>query len=286
MRKLLGANFLRLWRNKAFWVSLAVCVVLGVVSALGEFRFQMSIGVNPRAPEVAASLPILEGQFFAYASFIGILAAAFIPLFFGTEHSEGTLRNKIVVGHSRTAVYLANLLTGFAVSLGCVAGYMLSCLAVGVPLLGWFVKPAALLFAAAGGSVVMLAAFCAIFNFVAMNCSKKSSAVLLCLLGTFIALIVAAVCYNLLEEPEFVSGYELSVAGQIVQSEPTPNPLYLTGTKRAACQFLLDLLPTGQSIQFCSLQFGSPVWLMGLSAAVTAVFTAAGAALFQRKDLK
>ena len=76
---------------------------------------------------------LLEGQFFEYAAFIGILAAAFISLFLGTEYSNGAIRNKVAVGHSRLSIYFAGLITGFAASLLCMAGYMLSCLAVGAP---------------------------------------------------------------------------------------------------------------------------------------------------------
>ena len=285
MTKLLSANFLRLQKTKAFWISLGVCVVLGALAALGEFRFQVSMGTDLSVPEVAQYKALLEGQFFEYAAFIGILAAEFIALFTGTEYSDGAIRNKIAVGHSRLSIYFANLITGFAASFLCMAGYMLSCLAVGAPLLGWFVKPAPLLFWAMVGSVVMLAAFCAVFTFVAMNCSKKSTSVVICLLGAFAALIGAVVINSMLEAPEFISGYEMSVNG-VVASVPEPNPMYLAGAKRDVYQFIYDLLPTGQSLQYTMLSFTDPAKLMGLAAAVTAVFTAAGGLLFWRKDLK
>ena len=286
MTKLLSANFLRLRKTNLIWGSLGVCVGLGALAALGEFRFQVSSGADLSVPEVAQAKALLEGQFFEYAAFIGILAAEFISLFFGTEYSDGATRNKIAVGHSRLSIYFANLITGFAASLGCMAGYMLSCLAVGAPLLGWFTKPAPLLLCAIAGSVVMLAAFCAIFTFVAMNCAKKSTSVVICLLGVFALLIAAVYLYGRLEAPEFITGYELSVNGEIVDAVPEPNPNYLTGAKREAYQFLYDLLPTGQSLQYTMLNFTDPARLMGLALAVCAVFTAAGAALFRRKDLK
>lgn len=286
MTKLLSANFLRLWRNKAFQVSLAVCLVLGVLAALGEFRTQISMGADLSVPEVVQAKALLEGQFFEYTAFIGILAAALIALFVGTEYSDGAIRNKIAVGHSRVSIYFANLITGFAASLMCMAGYMLSCLAVGAPLLGWFTKPAPLILSAIAGSVVMLAAFCAIFTFVSMNCAKKSTSVVICLLGAFVLLIVAVVINARLEAPEFIQGYEMSINGQVVGAVPEPNPMYLRGTERAVYQFLYDLLPAGQAVQYTTLGFTDPARLMGLAAAVCAVFSAAGAALFRKKDLR
>lgn len=286
MIKLFSANFLRLRKSRVFWVCMALCIVMGALAVLGEFRFQVSHGADLSVPDVAKYKALLEGQFFMYATFIGVLAAALIALFLGTEYSDGAIRNKIVAGHTRVVIYFANLITGFAASFLCMSGYMLSCLTVGVPLLGWFTKPAPLLLWAIAGSVVMLAAFCAVFILVTMNCSKKSTAVTVCLLGAFALLLLAVYIYGRLEAPEFVTGYALSVNGEIAQSVPEPNPHYLRGMERAVYQFFYDVLPTGQSLQYTMLSFTAPVKLMVLSAAVTVVFTGAGAMLFKRKDLK
>ncbi len=286
MTELLSANFLRLRKTNAFWGSLGVCVGLGALAALGEFRSQVGLGADLSVPEVIQAKALLEGQFFEYAAFIGILAAEFIALFVGTEYSDGAIRNKIVVGQSRLSIYFANLISGFTASFLCMAGYMLSCLAVGAPLLGWFTKPAPLLLSAIAGSVVMLAAFCAMFTFVSMNCAKKSTSVVICLLGVFALLIFAVYLNAALEAPEFIQSYELSVDGQVALAPLEPNPMYITGAKRELYQFLYDLLPTGQSVQYTTLGFTDPLRLMGLSAVVAAVFSAAGATLFRRKDLK
>ena len=281
MRNLLSANFLRLRKSMLFWGCLILMLLLGAGFSLYCFldrRTYETLGVG-----YASNLdPVL----FRYVLLVGILMAVFVPLFFGLEYSDGAIRNKLVVGHSRLSIYFANLITGFAASLLCIAGYMLSCLAVGVPLLGWFTKPAPLLLATIAGSALMLAAFCAIFTFVAMNSSKKSTSVVVCLLGVFLLLFAAVYLNVRLEAPEFIQGYEMSVNGEIVNSVPEPNPHYLRGTARTVYQFLYDLLPTGQSLQYTMLSFTEPLRLMGLAAAVTALFSAAGAALFRRKDLK
>lgn len=228
----------------------------------------------------------LDSELFKYAAFIGILAGELIPLFFGTEYSDGAIRNKLIVGQSRLSIYFANLITGFAACVLCSAAYILGCVGLGIPLLGWFTQSPALLFTALLGALLMTAAFCAVFTFVTMNCSKKSTSVVICLLGVFAAFIGAIVIHSMLEAPEFIPGYELSIGGQIVSAVQEPNPNYLAGAKRELYQFIFDLLPTGQSIQYCALLFVDPLRLMRLAAAVTAVFSAAGCVLFRRKDLK
>ena len=276
MRDLLSANLLRLKKNYAFWGAMGVSFGLALATVIDVYRVAQTFGGTTS----------VDGELFKYAAFIGILAAELIPLFFGTEYSNGAIRNKLIVGQSRLSIYFANLITGFAACVLCSAAYMLGCIALGIPLLGWFTQPPALLFTALIGSLLMMAAFCAIFTFVTMNCAKKSTSVVICLLGTFAAFIWALVIHSMLEAPEFIQGYEMSVNGQVVNAVPEPNPNHLTGLKREVYQFLFDLLPSGQSIQYCSLVLSDPVRLMGLAAAVCVVFTGAGAALFRRKDLK
>lgn len=276
MRDLLSANLLRLKKNYAFWGAMGVSFGLALATVIDVYRVAQTFGGTTS----------VDAELFKYAAFIGILAAELIPLFFGTEYSNGAIRNKLIVGQSRLSIYFANLITGFAACVLCSAAYMLGCMALGIPLLGWFTQPPALLFTALIGSLLMMAAFCAIFTFVTMNCAKKSTSVAICLLGTFAAFIWALVIHSMLEAPEFIQGYEMSVNGQVVNAVPEPNPNHLTGLKREVYQFLFDLLPSGQSIQYCSLVLSDPVRLMGLAAAVCVVFTGAGAALFRRKDLK
>lgn len=276
MRDLLSANLLRLKKNNAFWGAIGVSFGLALATVIDVYRVAQTFGGTTS----------VDAELFKYAAFIGILAAELIPLFFGTEYSNGAIRNKLIVGQSRLSIYFANLITGFAACVLCSAAYMLGCMALGIPLLGWFTQPPALLFTALIGSLLMMAAFCAIFTFVTMNCAKKSTSVAICLLGTFAAFIWAFVIHSMLEAPEFIQGYEMSVNGQVVNAVPEPNPNHLTGLKREVYQFLFDLLPSGQSIQYCSLVLSDPVRLMGLAAAVCVVFTGAGAALFRRKDLK
>lgn len=278
MIKLLSANFLRLRKNNAFWGSMGVSLGMGLFMVVDSWRSAQESG--------GAWASTVDAELFKYAAFIGILAAELVPLFLGTEYSDGAIRNKMVVGHSRLSIYFANLITGFAACVLCSAAYMLGCVALGVPLLGWFTQPPALLLTALAGSLLMTAAFCAIFTFVAMNCTRKSTSAVICLLGTFAAFIGAIVIHSMLEAPEFIQGYELSMGGQVVSAPLEPNPNYLTGAKRELYQFIYDLLPSGQSVQYCSLQLTDPARLMGLAGLVCAVFTAAGAALFKRKNLK
>lgn len=276
MTELLSANFLRLRKSHLFWGTLALSFGFGAFMCVIRFREHLEYGF-------AVSL---SSVFFGFAMVAGIVSAAFIPLFFGTEYSDGTIRNKLTVGCSRICVYFAGLITSLGAAAAFFAAYLLACTAVGIPLIGGLDLPAPAAAAALTGSLLMTAAYCAIFTFVTMNCSRRSTSVVICLLGMFLLVFAAAYLNARLEAPEFIQGYEMSVNGEIVNAVPEPNPHFLRGTQRTVYQFLYDLIPMGQGIQYSNVNFTDPARLMGLAAAVAVLFTAAGAALFRRKDLK
>ena len=143
----------------------------------------------------------LNSVFFGFAMVVGVVMAAFIPLFFGTEYSDGAIRNKLIVGHSRVCVYFANLIASLGAAVAFSAAYLLACIAVGIPLIGGLNLPAAATAAALGGSLVMTAAYCAIFTFITMTCSKKSASAVACLLGVFLLLAAAITTLSMLDAP-------------------------------------------------------------------------------------
>lgn len=276
MTRLLSANFLRMRKSHLFWSILAVGAGFAGFRIYSLLRDQIDYGI----------LASLDEAMFTYAQLIGLTAAVFVSLFLGTEYSDGTIRNKVVSGCSRLEVYFSGLLTVCAASFLSLAAYWTVTVAVGIPLFGsWQMAPSELLVNILG-VLLMTVAFCAIFTLVTLNCTHKATSAVLCILLFFAMLIASTYIYARLDAPEFITGYEMSVNGKIVESQPEPNPRYLQAGQRAVYEFLRDLLPTGQSIQYSVQASADPARMMALAAAVTAVFSAAGAALFRRKDLK
>lgn len=276
MTKLLSANLLRLRKNILFWALLAVSFMFGLFTVYAKLSDRM------RYHEVIQ----IDSILFFYCMVIGLLSAVFVSLFFGAEYSDGAIRNKITVGHGRVQVYLVNLLTAYLVTLLATAAVLLAVLGLGLPTIGWFTLPIPALLLNFLGTLVMEAAFCALFTFVSMNCSKKAASAVVCVLLFFGLMVASAYVKGRLDAPEYISNYEFSIGGEIQPSEPEPNPAYLRGAEREAYEFVYDLLPTGQASQYTAFEVQNPVRLAVCSAVLAALFTAAGAALFRRKDLK
>lgn len=91
MRRLLYANCSRLYGSKAFRVTLILMLCLeGILSLLllsqDSTRIDLALFVS------------IQG--------IGSIISVSLSLFYGTEYSDGTIRNKLIVGHKRTDIYI------------------------------------------------------------------------------------------------------------------------------------------------------------------------------------
>ena len=271
MTNLLSAHLFRLRKNRLFWLCLLLSAAAGAwqpIQTSLEYGRQQSVDMI----------------FFVYTMLIGLLLSVFLPLFFGAEYSDGAVRNKLAAGHTRLSVYLANLtVSAFAASLFCGV-YVLLTTAVGVPLLGAPKAPAQVLITLLF-SLLTAAAWCAVDALVIQNCSRKAVSAVSCMLLYLGLFLFAAWVFGRLEAAEFYPGYSLTAEGQMT-TEMIPNPSYLTPDQRPLYEFLLDLNPVGQAMQYINVAVARPVQLALCSLGAVAVTTIAGAALFRRKDLK
>lgn len=273
MRNLLSANFLRLRKSALFWGLLLLLFGLGMSFTLHRVKEQAQWGAHF----------YLTVDLFTYALFLGFGMAAFIPLFFGAEYSDGAIRNKLVIGHSRWAIYLSHLVTSVVVALSAAAAYLAPVLAIGLFVYEPPNMDAGTFLLILLGSLALLAAYCALYTFVVMNCSRKSAAAVICLVGMLVLYVAAGNIEVPLMHPEYMS-MEVTDSGEIIPGEP--NPRYVGGAARDVLETLHDLLPTGQSLQYMRADVAHPARLPLYSLVDILVFTAAGATLFRKKDLK
>ena len=274
MINLLSANLFRLKRSKLFWTALLLSFGFGAFMCVTRYREHLLYDY-----EVS-----LNSVFFGWAAVIGLVLSVFLPLFFGTEYSDGTIRNKIIAGHRRHAIYFANLITAFLSAAVFCAAYMLACVVVGVPLIGWLtVKPGVVLLGILE-AFLMTAAWCAVFTAIMMNCSRKSASAVSCILLFLLLSIAALTIYQMLDAPEFWPAYFLE-DGETV-SDMVRNPNYITPDQRPLYEFLLDLNPMGQAVQCADLAAARPIQAVLCSLGIFAGATAVGAVLFRRNDLK
>ncbi len=231
----------------------------------------------------------LSNVLFIYALTVAILIPAFVSLFVGTEYSDGTMRNKMIIGHTRLCIYLSNLIVCSVAGLGFCISYMIGAFAVAVPF--YTIDPGILTGVATLVlcSFVMCVAFTALCTLTAMLCQNKALTAVINILAACFLLVISIYIMSRLSQPEMYSGYSLNTeTGEIEMSEGIPNPDYLRGTEREIYQFFNDFLPTGQAANITgqlSLS-GSPGLLASYSACIIIVSTGAGIFVFKKKDIK
>lgn len=276
MSRLLYANFARLKKDKVFWIAMLFMFGFGVIVILNNYmEMKKYEGMIP-----------LDYVFFAYAMIVGIVVSAFVSLYIGTEYSDGTIRNKLIIGHMRSCIYLSNLFTCIVAAFFMIMAYMIPAGILGRGLLGKFDMGIKAALIQVLGSLVMVAAMCAIFTLLGMLIQNKAISAIAAVGGIFVFLFAAIYLFTALSQPETYSGYELDANGQVTEAEEEINPDYISGTRRVIYETLVDVLPTGQSIQYSSSEVESPGRLALYSAVITVVVTGLGVVAFQRKDLK
>lgn len=277
MRKLLAANASRLWKDRIFWCILAAVVGLSLVNVYNSAR---SCTVMAESGFVVT----LDDYYFNQAPLMGLFFGLFASLYLGTEYSDGTLRNKLVIGHKREQIYLSNFLICAAASVIILAVWLIVS-ALGFYLIGPMEMGVSGFLSYIAVAVGFMISFAALFTLIGSLSSNKAMTIVYTAIVFVILAITASALYDRLCELEFNGGMAY-IDGQFVMQEPTPNPLYLSGTVRMICQCVLELIPSGQALLLNEVAIESPVRAILLSLIFTVSVLTLGCSLFRRKDIK
>lgn len=192
------------------------------------------------------------------------LNTLFISFFIGREYSDKTIRNKIVVGYTKSEIYCASLLTTSLVT------------ALWVVL--WFVGS---IFGAAltGGEYSMERLIVKALVALLYNLAFSSALTAMCM-----TIHSRALCIVLNTQiPSYLITF-IVVNGSFLETEGAFTPVM-----KEIMTFIVNLTPIGQwfftSIEAVVILYPKPV-LMLLSVGVAALFTAVGTVLFRKKELK
>ena len=277
VRNLLSAGFARLWRCKTLWLSCAFLAGITIAAVWTRYSERVRYGYSSN----------LDTAFMYYVLFIAILIPVVCSLFIGIEYADGTIRNKMVCGHSKSSLYLSNLILCSVGSLIMCTAAVVPGLAMGLPLLGGFNMGRARAILFFTGVYTLSLVWTALFTLLAMLVNKRAISVVAAMLLSLALLSAGAYLEGRLEAEPTITGFTVIVEGEVIEGEEYPNPAYLPeGPVRTAFQFLSDLTPGGQTLQHIEQRAKQPEKLIAYDAVLFALFTAAGLFLFKRKDLK
>ncbi|MCI8447557.1 MAG: ABC transporter permease subunit [Eubacterium sp.] len=276
MNKLISAGFLRLRRDKIFWLLAAAMLVYAIAYMLNGCRTASSDKMKDYVYH-------LDQFYFHYALTIGLFSAVFTSLYLGTEYSDGAIRNRLIIGHSRTCIYLSSLAISISATLFIMTAWLAGAL-VGIPTLGfWHMGTYVYIYLLV--SVLSAAALSAIFTLIGMLCPNKAMCAVAAIVLFLILMTIAFMLYNALSQPEFTDNIVLTADGMQF-GDPVPNPSYVSGTKREVYQFMLDVLPTGQCIQIFDLSIAHPLRMIVSSISILAGVSLCGIGIFHKKNIR
>lgn len=276
MRKLLCANGRYMIKNRLFWIEILFCIV-----------FSCWIMFANHSPDIQASAePIhLESPFFIMYQILSIVFASAISLIVGTEYSDGTLRNKLIVGHTRSEIYFSMLFTTLGASMAVMAAHGIVSYGVGYFLFGTFQLPATQIMIGILCALLANLVFTTLFVAIALNCSNKSVSAVVSILSSLVVILVSNIAGNKLLESEMIYESIVVTVDGVEFGDMIPNPNYVTGMARKLYEWLYDTLPTGQLMQIQSLEFSHWMYWLLVSMALCIVLTFVGYLLFHKKDI-
>lgn len=283
MGNLLSAGMYRLLRSKVFYVGILAAVVVEVYGLLADSK------------SFSLDLYGLEEDFFIYSMLLVIEMPAFCGLFFGAEYSSGTLRSKLVTGVARWKLYTASLVIGAVASLVFSATAIVTGLALGFFLMGGFhfQMEAGLLAGYILCSLAIGVASASFATMLSLLVSNRAVGLVIGVLTAFSLLFVGQFLVQGLAQPEMTQKYEPVLQNGVVvgyaysaDAPMVPNPAYVGGALRTVYTFLLHFMPMGQCFLVSFLGLEEPWKLLAGAALFTALTTAIGLAIFQRKDVK
>ena len=280
MRKLLSANFSRLWRSKIFLLLEIICFAIGV------FVYSL-VAINTRNLGHGWLEYNAHAYFYLPILFIAVVIAIFACFYIGTDYSDGTLRNKLIVGHSRTGIYLSYFLTTTIVALLLVAAYLLAVPVVGFPFSGSAVitfvelQPWRIM-----NFVLVIMEYTALFVLLSMLDSNKARNVVINLLVAVAVIMAGMMLYGRYAQPEFVNHVVMLPDGGIELKQGAANSKYLSGTIRTVVEWITLIMPSGSVMLSLDRNLGFDWRNPALSVILIAVLTAIGIWLFKKKDIK
>lgn len=239
MNNCLRAGFSRLWKSRFFFLLLLFFFGEGALSAYTTSGYVFDNGLLGNTPTVM------------------FLGGLFTAVFIGTDFSDGTVRNKLVVGKSRAAVYFSNLIVCCAAAELMNLTYLLSALGFGLIFEDAYVRTAGeILFRLMIGNIALLAAT-ALTVLLCMLIRSRSSSIVVTTLFSIGMIFFAQFVGGRLAEPEYFEGrVYVDEDGNLRYDTETKeaNPYYIDGTAREALETVYRASPSGQMSLITSLE--------------------------------
>ena len=281
MTKLLRAGIRRYFKCPVSWITLAMLVIFGCLGA-AEIGPQSS-------PDDIYILSLMFGM------------TSMVTLSIGKEIGNGSVRNKIVKGYKKGQIFLSEMILAIAI---CFVLFIVS--AVPFILIDYVTLkeiPTEALIKVVAGIILLNLALVSICVFVSCMITNRAISAVVAIVLVIGFLFVGFYLNDCLNDPEYFEVVITSNGETQKAPNAARNPNYVDGVQRKIYQFLYDVNPLGQMIQYAEILSPyftphavkleipneemqilntAPLYSIG----VMIVVSSGGYVLFRKKDLK
>lgn len=284
MIKLLSAEFVRLWKSMVFKLSLLFSAGMSAFMVFARW-YDVKMDSEYYAQR-DISYRNADGLIFGAGIYLFLAIAVLVAIFIGTEYSDGTIRNKLIVGHIHRNIYLSKFVV-------CVAATTIVCilnvavtLALGMLFINGTTLSVREILFYTGVELLAMWVLSAIFLMISMSIHNKAIGSVVCLLLTIAMFMTALTVYNRLEATEYYTYYEITETDGVPEAHTEKNPHYLTGTKRKVYEFINDFLPASQLSQVAQNDVKHIDRIIIYDGLMLVITAGVGIMIFKKRNLK
>lgn len=279
MHKLLCANFARWRRDYFFWGMATFVIIVSLVFGTTTCNDFIKYSTGDTSYYV-------EDVLFQFMSYIGFACALCNVLRIGTEFDHHTIRNKLIVGHTRAKVYFSEYITSLVVSEILLIATLLPSGIVGYLFFGSYMFSWSQLLGMILCAVLLTAVFSAITVSISMNVHNRTGALVATMLFLLALLFLAVYCINRLNADPTTFSHVIYTPDGVEYGDLIENPAYVDGIQRTIYEWLTDAMPTGQAVQLTSLKCTRIAHWPLLSIVMLLISTFAGYLPFRKRDIR
>ena len=288
MYKLLNASFSRLRKNKIFLGLVILTIIIAAFMLISEYldkvKYSSVFGISSNTTDILLT---------NFINIIGFFIAIFTSLFVGAEYSDGTIRNKIVAGHSKKNIYLSNLIVSILVGIFLELIYLIVISIFSIPIFGLVQMNFSQLAVILLDIIMIIIVYSSIFNFIALICSNITISTVSSLLLILIMFVIDMLLSPTANSTEYIQKNIVmdekgNVTYEVVKNEDYPGKLVQT-----ICKTISNFNPVSQAIEISGNKINMneedfnnmkvyPLYSLGLIIIITAI----GIYLFNIKELK
>lgn len=281
MIRLLHANFYRLKKNKVFIGIIIITIIASFVMVFDTYQ------ENIANEKYNMTKTPIDRTYIIYINIISFLIAIFVSIFVGTDYSDGTIRNKIIVGHSRKNIYLSNLIISIVVGLVLEIIHLTIVTIIGIPLIGKIQMNILDFLYIILNMILLIIVFSSIFNFISMLCSNVTLSTvgsLLLILIMYVFCMSISVVANSTKELKIQDFDENgNLITQYIEDKNYPGDF-----NKNLCKTVINILPTGQAMELSDVNIDMkeikiyPLYSLG----GIIIINVLGIYMFNKKELK